>query len=61
MPIFPATLPLCAVCGTVLTSNEHEANLRLISALIASNWQHPIRLLHLRCVTHGAQDDSEDD
>ena len=61
MPIVPVTLPLCAVCGAVLAPNEQEANLQLISTLIATNWPHPIRLFHLRCVTYGLQDDSEDD
>jgi len=61
MPIVPVTLPLCAVCGAVLAPNEQEANLQLISTLIATNWPHPICLFHLRCVTHSPQDDSEDD
>ena len=61
MPTFPATLRLCAVCGAALTSTEHEANLRLTSVLIAMRWQHPIRLLCLRCITHGPQDAPEDD
>jgi hypothetical protein len=61
MPTFAATLLICAVCGAALTSHEQEANLRLTSVLIAMRWQHPIRRLCLRCLTHGPQEDPEHD
>ena len=60
MPTFASTLPLCAACGAVLTPLEYEANLLLLSMLIATTWRYPSRMLHLRCVTPGPQDASED-
>jgi hypothetical protein len=60
MPTFSSTLPTCAACGAVFTPFEYEANLWLLSLLIATTWQYPIRMLHLRCVAHGPQDAAED-
>jgi hypothetical protein len=50
MPIFSSTLPACAACDTFLTPTEQEANLLITSALIATRWPLPIRLLCRRCV-----------
>ena len=55
MPILSPTLPTCAACSAFLTPFEHEVNLRVTSALIASRWPRPIRQLCRRCVRHDPQ------
>ena len=61
MLMVPATLPTCAACGAFLTLFEYEANLLIISVLIASRWPLPIRQLCRRCVSHDPQADPEGD
>jgi hypothetical protein len=50
MPSFSPTLAMCALCGAFLTPAEYEVNLWVTSALIATRWPLPIRLLCQRCV-----------
>jgi hypothetical protein len=52
---------MCAICGAFLTPDEHEVNLWVTSALIATRWPLPIRLLCRRCVRHDPQADPEAD
>jgi hypothetical protein len=61
MPLFSSTLPTCAACGAFLAPDEHEVNLWVTSALIATRWPLPIRLLCRRCVRHNPHDDPETD
>jgi hypothetical protein len=61
MPIFSPMLALCALCDAFLTPDEHEVNLRVTSALIATRWPLPIRHLCRRCVRHDPQDAPEAD
>jgi hypothetical protein len=61
MPIFSSTLPTCAACGAFLAPDEQAANLLVTSALIATRWSLPIRLLCRCCVRHNPQGDPETD
>src|SRR5215831_20404013 len=61
VPIFSPTLSMCAICGAFLTPDEHEVHLRVTSALLATRWPLPIRLLCRRCVRHEPQAAPETD